>query len=185
MSAASLVKYLYFAHASRPRAERSLFRLIRRHSVSSIIELGIGSGRRAVRMIQVAQRYTRLGGVSYTGIDLFEARPAGVEGPTLKQVHKLLSQTGARVRLVPGDPLSALSRTANELTGTDLVVVGLDQDLDSVGRAWFYVPRLLHPGSKMVVEQAGADPKADHRYDPVSLDRIKELAKQHAPRRAA
>ena len=185
MPAASLVKYLYLSYVSSPRAERSLYRSLRSGKVSTIVEVGIGDGRRAARMISVAQRYSRLGAVRYTGIDLFEDRPAGTAGPTLKHVHKLLSASGARVRLVPGDPFGAMARAANELTGTDLVVISAGHDVDSLAKAWFYVPRLLHPQSLLVVEHVGADSKKDHHFESLSLDRIKHLAKLSSPRRAA
>ena len=185
MPAASLVKYLYLSYVASPQAERRLYRSLRSGKVSTIVEVGIGDGRRAARMISVAQRYSRLGTVRYTGIDLFEDRPIGETGPTLKQVHKLLVASGARVRLVPGDPFSALARAANELTGTDVVVVSAGHDIDALAKAWFYVPRLLHPQSMLFVEQKGADPKKDHQFELLPLDRIKHLAKLSAPRRAA
>lgn len=181
MPAASLVKYLYFSYLSSPRAERSLYRSLRRGKVSSIVEVGVGNGRRAARMIAVAQRYTRLGTVRYTGVDLFEGRPAGAGGPTLKHMHKLLSASGARVRLVPGDPYGGLARAANDLTGSDLVVVSGGHDAESLAKAWFYVPRLLQPQSMVYIEHIGADPKKDHRFELLSLDRVKDLAKLSAP----
>jgi hypothetical protein len=180
-----LVKYLYLSRLSSPRAERLLYRTIRQGKVSTIVEIGVGDGSRAARMIAVAQRYTRLGTVRYTGIDLFEDRPAGVVGPTLKGMHKRLSASGARIRLVPGDPFSALARAANDLTGTDLVVVCSGHDVDCLAKAWFYVPRLLHPQSRVLIEHASTGPKQEGQYELLGLDRIKHLAKLSAPRRAA
>jgi len=180
-----LVKYLYLSRLSTPRAERQLYRTIRRGKVSTIVEIGVADGHRAARMVAVAQRYSRLGTVRYTGIDLFEDRPAGASGPTLKSIHKLLSASGARIRLVPGDPFGGLARAANDLTGTDLVIVSAGHEVDSLGKAWFYVPRLLHPQSKVFVQHRGAGPKLEDHFELLALDRIKHLAKLSVPRRAA
>jgi hypothetical protein len=65
----------------------------------------------------------------------------------------LLKPTGVQVQLVPGDPYSALARVANNLTGTDLVVVAADQDPLALERAWFYFPRLLHTTSHVFAEE--------------------------------
>jgi hypothetical protein len=74
VACAGLVKFLYLAYLSNPASERVLYRAIRSRQPSSIVELGVGDGRRAVRLISVARRY-RLGGrVAYTAIDPFESR---------------------------------------------------------------------------------------------------------------
>jgi hypothetical protein len=43
---------------------------------------------------------------------------------------------------------------ANSLTGTDLLIVSADQQGESLDRAWFYVPRMLHDASVVLVEDA-------------------------------
>jgi hypothetical protein len=70
---------------------------------------------------------------------------------------------------------------ANELTGTDLVVISAGHDADSLARAWFYVPRLLHPQSMLFVEHVGSEPGKDHQFELLPLERIKHLAKLAAP----
>jgi len=104
-------------------------------------------------MIQVARRYQPVEPVWYTGIDLFEDRPSMSPGMTLIQAHRRLKRLGAKVRLVPGDPATALTRNANSLLRTDLIVVSAYQDPCSLAQAWFYVPRMLHEGSLVFVEQ--------------------------------
>ena len=46
-----------------------------------------------------------------------------------------------------------LARTANGLGTIDLLVIGADQDADSLARAWFYVPRLLDDNSHVLLEE--------------------------------
>ena len=135
-------------------------------------------------MIEAASLHVPQGRIHYTGIDLFEAR-SSMDGPgvTLKMAHRLLKATGARTQLLPGDPLTALSREANCLTGTDLVIISARQDRSSLARAWFYVPRMLHPGSQVYVEEVGRGgrPPVLRRLAP---DEIARLATP-APRRQA
>jgi hypothetical protein len=181
LSAASLLKYCYLAYLSRPSHERSLYRAIRRQGVHSIVELGIGEGTRTTRLIEVASRYLKDGCVRYTGIDLFEARPGSAPGMTLKRAHRMLSQLGAKVQLVPGDPYSALARTANSLTGTDLIVIGGDQDAESLAQAWFYVPRMLHEGSRVFVAEPSS-PGAAPEFRQLDQVTIARLAKQAGAR---
>ena len=58
------------------------------------------------------------------------------------------------VQLAPGDPHLALARTANALAGTDLLVVGADQDPEAMARAWSFVPRMIHDQSLIFREEA-------------------------------
>lgn len=104
-------------------------------------------------MIAVAQRYAAGKSVTYTGIDLFEARPVPGSGLTLKAAHQQLKATGAHIKLIPGDPLSALSRMANALQNTDLLVISGDQDVQSLEHSWFYMPRMLHQTSLVFIEK--------------------------------
>ena len=154
------LRYLYLAYFSQPASERSLYRLIRREKPQRIVEIGIGRALRAVRMIQVAARYR--GGadnIRYAGIDLFEARTVPASGMSLKEAHRVLKATAARVQLIPGDPLSALTRTANALAGTDLLIISAGHEKASLDAAWFYVPRMLHSRTRVLMEAPGAAEK--------------------------
>ncbi len=185
MSAASLLKYCYLAYAAKPAAERRLYRIIRRQRAGRIVELGIGDTVRAQRMIAVSGRYRGQEEVSYTGIDLFEARPEEHSALSLKQAYKQLTPSGARLKLLPGDPYSALARSANSLLNTDLIIIGADQDADSLERAWFYVPRMLHGNSTVLIEHVGEQPEAERRYHQLPAEDIAQLAELAAPRRRA
>lgn len=183
MAAASRWKCLFWAWFSRPRGDRALYRLIRRRRPRAIVEIGLRDGRRARRMIEMAQAYAAGATVSYAGVDSFELRPAGEAPLPLKQIFRQLKCTGARLRLLPGDPFAALARSANELTGTDLIVISRDQDPQSLARAWFYIPRMLHPGSEVYIEQA--DEKGAISMQRMAVSEIEELAAPLVRRRAA
>ena len=67
------LRYLYLAFFSKPAGDRPIYRHIRRHKSQRIMELGVGTLDRALRLIEVAAQ-AGPNRVSYTGIDLFEMR---------------------------------------------------------------------------------------------------------------
>ena len=76
-------------------------------------------------MIELASRFHPVGEICFTGIDLFEDRPAGQGvGITLRDAHRTLKATGARIRLMPGDAHEGLARVANGLGKVDLLLHG-------------------------------------------------------------
>ena len=152
------LRYLYLAYLSQPVADRPLYRCMRRQAIRRIVELGVGTLARATRMIEIAAAGVGAENVTYTGVDLFESRSvADSAGVSLKLAHRQLLGTGARIRLLPGDPFTALARAANGLTETDIVVISADQDAASLAKAWFYVPRMLHTASQVFVERRQSD----------------------------
>lgn len=151
--ALSRLRYLYWAYLSAPASDRVLYRTIRRQMPASIVELGIGDGRRTTRLLDVALRFREGQPVRYAGVDLFEARPATEAGLTLKHAYRLLGARGVQLRLAPGDPYSALARIANSLAGTDLLVIARDQDRESLERAWQFIPRMLHDRSLVFLQE--------------------------------
>jgi len=159
LSASNFFQYLRYAYAayfSKPASDRLLVRMVRKHRPRSIVELGVRSSERSVRLIRMATTYAD-GDIRYTGVDLFEQRPPEQPALTLKGTHRLLKQTGAKVQLAPGDPFMALARYANMLSNTDLVVISKDQDEEALNRAWFYLPRMLHEKSLVFQEETKGD----------------------------
>ena len=120
-----------------------------------IVELGIGTGGRTTAILRLAARFSPEATLHYTGIDLFEARTEK-DGPgmRLKDAHRMLQMPGVKAQLVPGDPFSALARMANSLPATDLILISKCQDHESLEKAWFYVPRMLHDRSIVLQEKA-------------------------------
>ena len=149
--------YVWLAYFSKPKGDRALFRLIKNHPIQSLVELGVGDASRAERIIDFARQFVPNGEFSYTGIDLFEGRPDHQEGTTLKEAHGRLKRLDAKVKLIPGDPFSALARSANSLAGTDLVLISRDIDQESLEKAWFYLPRMLHEKKMILTEQVVAE----------------------------
>ena len=183
----SRLKFAHLAWFSKPKGERWLWRHMRRYRVGHIVQLGVGDARRARLLVEVAQRFAPHGHVQYTGVDLFEAVPleagAARASLTLKEAHRRLTATGGKIRLVPGDPLTALRRVANALSGTQLLLISANTDEAALEQAWFYVPRMLNTDSLVLQERQLGDEQVE--WQRVERSQIESLARSAAPRRAA
>jgi hypothetical protein len=178
VAAASWFRYTYLAHFSRPKSVRHLYRLLKRQRVGRIVEIGISDLARSVRLVEVAQRYAGGRTVLFTGIDLFEARPAEMSRLSLKEAYRALHATGAKVRLAPGAAGTSLAAAANAHQNTDLILISAsvpDSDLKS---AWFYMPRMLHDRSEVMREACTAEGEPTFARIPAS--EIAERAGQDA-----
>jgi len=173
LSVGRLLRSLYLLYLSQPASRRGLYKAVRARPVRSIVELGVGLGGRTERILEIAA--WRAESLRYTGIDLFEARPAGTQGFSLKEAYAQLRLPRVRVQLVPGDPYTALMRVANALAGTDLLLISANQNRDSLARAWTWVPRMLTPTSLVFLEEAGTKEGQTH-WRQVPADEIQRLA---------
>ncbi len=186
MNAFKFVRHTYLCYFSQPVADRVLYRLLRKTAVTSIVEIGLGQLGRTRRLLELAAEKTPLEALKYAGIDLFESRAAERVGVDLKVAHKELKPVCGKLQLIPGDPFSALARSANSLTKTDLIVISHDLDADSLAKAWFYLPRMLHDRSLVYREETGKKP-GETIFRPLPRLEIEQLASTAARgmRRAA
>jgi hypothetical protein len=144
--------------------------------VQKIIEIGVGTGERAFRLIEVARQHFPGDQIAYTGVDPFEARtPDDGPGLSLKQTYRLLHATGARIRLVPSDPLAIFSAMANNLGVADLVLIGWPLERRLLPRTTYYLRRMLHDGSLVLLEEQ-TQPHAAKSVKVLSQERIQSLA---------
>jgi hypothetical protein len=177
------INYLYLAHFSKPAADRTLYRCVRRQQAARILQIGIATPHRALRLIATAGRGSAAG-VAYVALDQFEARPQENPGMALKDAYRVLKPTGARVQLVPGEIGPALARSANALGQMDLVVITSDYDETSIGAGWYYLPRMLHASSRVFLEKVHADASTPS-WRLLTSAEIAALAAENRPRRAA
>jgi hypothetical protein len=149
----SRLKIIYLLYLSKPSSDRLIYRAIVRKKVRRILELGIGEGKRALRMIDAAARLAPRAEIQYVGMDLFEARNE-TDGPGLSLIsaHRVLKQSGAWIKLIPGDPLNNLARMANDLGQFDLLIFSPQFKTHRLNPNWFFVPRLLHAQSMVYME---------------------------------
>jgi hypothetical protein len=154
LSILSQIRLIYSCHLSKPKSNRPVYRAIRQCHAQKIVELGVATGQRALRMIEVAKLSSPGQEIHYIGVDPFEGR-AESDGPglTLKAAHQLLRCDGVRVQLVPGNLADALVRVANSLGKVDLLIVPAALESPSFARAWFFVPRMLHERSLVFIDQ--------------------------------
>lgn len=154
VSKLSGLRYLHMCWLAKPVEDRLIYKTIKKQQIKSIVEFGLGDGQRCEKLIQVCQKFADGEQVRYTGIDLFESRPESEPQISLLTMHKRLNKTGAKVKLVPGDPESATARVANSLAGTDLILLTCDQSLDELDRFWFFLPRMVHDQSTLLVRES-------------------------------
>lgn len=171
------MKYVQLAWLSKPKAERLLYKEVRRRKVTRIVEVGMGTAERAASLIGVAQRYSPQANISFTGIDWFEERDAGAPPLPLIHAHRKLQLTGARVRLVPGFPPATLPQFANSLQRSDLILISSRLDDAALEPLWFYLPRMCQEGTLVLRESGSGDAQAFAAITAVELER-RAAAKQ-------
>lgn len=154
MSKLSSLRYFHMCWLAKPVEDRLIYKTIKKQRIKSIVEFGMGDGKRCEKLIQVCQKFAEGEQVRYTGIDLFESRPESEPQISLLAMHKQLNKTGAKVKLVPGDPESATARVANSLAGTDLILLTCKQSLDELDRFWFFLPRMVHDQSTLLFRES-------------------------------
>jgi hypothetical protein len=181
VSLANWLRYLHLIWFSRPRGCRQVYRRVNRTRARSFLQIGIPDLRQSGRIIRLASASGEPG-VRYSAIDPFETRDVG-NPLTLKQAHIALRKTPAQVKLLPGMPGEVLARSANALGTIDLILISADWSVESIGRGWLYVPRLLHDRSVVLLESRNG--KGDVTYRELPRAEIEALARRHTLRRAA
>jgi hypothetical protein len=179
----SWLKYTQLAHLSKPRSVRQLYRLVKRHKICRIVEVGVSDLERSLSLIRVAERYAVDGRVAYTGIDWFDARSADQTPLTLKQAHSRLQTTSGQVRLVPGEPGRSLRAIANAHQHTGLLLISAAVADSELAAAWYFVPRMLDAASIVLRERL--DAAGEPEFERFSTTEIGKLAHQATARRAA
>jgi hypothetical protein len=174
VAAANWFRFAYLAYASRPKSVRQLFRLVKRHEIRRIVEVGLSDVKRSISLIEVAQRFAGDQKVSHSGLDWFDARPPQMSPLLLKDAYCALHTTGANVRLVPGAPAASLAAIANSHQNTDLILISSAVTNDELASAWFYVPRMLHNRSVVLREELSST--AEPSFEWLSLSQIAEWA---------
>ncbi|MCA9178480.1 MAG: hypothetical protein KDB14_28665 [Planctomycetales bacterium] len=182
MKVITYLKQLYLAHLSKPVGDRTIYQAIRRHRPRRIVVLGVGDGERVARILHLAAQLNDAK-LQFTGQDLFEGRGSEGGGMKLKDAHRRFATDRVNSRLAPGDVQSVLSRMANSLTDTDLMVVTNEHAEVALEAAWYYVPRMLHEQSVVLCQLPGA---ADAAFEVVTRKEVEaRAARCHQPRRAA
>lgn len=170
-----LIQRLWFQYFSTTPADRPLLSALANKAIRSVVEIGIADTARTRKVWEaLAFRRENLP-LRYTGIDPFESRPQGHPPLSLKQAYSELRRDGVQVKLVPGDPATALHRTANSLTGTDLLIISATIDAGNLARAWTWMPRMLHAGT--IIFQEVRDAAGAGQWQRLSIVEIQHRAR--------
>lgn len=183
MAGLSRLRLFYLLHLSKPASDRLVYREIRRMKARKVVELGLGTGQRAVQIIEVLKDFHNVRDIRYTGVDLFEARTAA-DGPgiSLREAYCLLKATGARIQLVPGSVGEALSRIANGISQIDVLVISARIPPEQLTQAWFFLPRMICATTQVFQETLAASGGTAMRL--LEAQEVEQLATQ-GQRRAA
>lgn len=150
----STISYMHLTMFAKPVCDRAIYKLIRKNKYRSFVEIGLQDGKRSLNMIQVAKKFAVSSNVRYTGVDQFDAREEGDRKLSLIDMHRRLKAIDAKTQLVPGDIQPAIARIANSHVRTDLIVISAGFDVDSLDASWFYFPRMLHSGSRVLIQRS-------------------------------
>lgn len=180
MKPVSAIQLLHWTTLAKPACDRAIFRAIKKLQARSIVEIGLGDGVRAERIIQVAQKFGAGQTVRYTGIDLFEGRPEEESPLKLIEMHKRLSAYGVKPQLVPGEVAPSIRRIANSNTRTDLMIISAGCSEADLEASWFFIPRMLCAGSSLMLQS-----DVDGSFVTKSRLDIERLADQRTGRREA
>ena len=185
MSAGAILRSTWLLYFSQPANDRALYKAVKGRAFRSVLELGLGDGTRTTRLLEVLSWEAGNLPLKYTGIDLFEGRPAGQKGLTLKQAFATIRAPEVKVQLVPGTPYDGLLRCANGLPDTDLIIISADQTAGDLERAWKYFPRTLHNETLILREQTAQGGKTV--FQPLPVTEVHRLARESSKtqRRAA
>jgi hypothetical protein len=176
LSAGALIRSTWLLYLSQPASDRALYKAVKGRTIRSVIELGVGDGSRTTTLFEVLGWNGENLPLRYTGIDLFEARAAGSKGLTLKQAFATIRAEGVKVQLVPGTPHDALARCANQLAGTDLLLIAADQQASDLERAWKFIPRTIHKETLILREQSAGAGKTV--FQPLTFLEVERLARE-------
>ncbi len=172
--------YMHLTMFAKPVCDRAIYKLIRKNKFRSFVEIGMETGTRCLNMIQVAKKYGVSDNVRYTGVDQFDARgPESINLPLI-EMHKKLKTTDAKAQLVPGDVPAAIARIANSHVRTDLIVVSSVVEAEDLDACWFFVPRMLHSGSLVLIQDSDRQ-----EFRTMNRLEVERVAEKRTPSRVA
>ena len=176
MKPISAFKFFQMTWLSKPVPDRLIYKLIKRRSIRSIVEIGLSDGERCNNLIAVAKKFSPDEKIKYTGVDLFDAREEGAEPLKLIEMHRKLNAVDAKTQLVPGDLASALPRIANGHARTDLVIISAGFNESDFEKTQMFLPRMLHAGSVVLIQ----DYEDEDFYEHSQLE-IEKMVAQSKP----
>ena len=103
---------------------RRLAKMIKRTNASSVLEIGVGDGSRAVAVTETLSGDRSEKEILYAAIDLFEMGGGG--NTTLKDFHQTLRGSAAKAKVFPGEVEPNLPRVAHTIGPVDLILISAE-----------------------------------------------------------
>lgn len=155
MARLSWLQRLYWRHLSKPVAYRALFEYLIEHPIASILEVGIGDGKRLEQVLSLVNIRPGVKQLRYAGVDLFESGDPKAGHLRLKDVHRKLAEKNIKANLIPGDAASSLMRVSHMVLPSDLIIIDDSWGEDTANGAALsqWLPRLAHESTAIFARQ--------------------------------
>lgn len=153
MSRLSWLQRLYWRYLAKPASCRDLFLYASAEPIGSILEIGMGNGKRIQALAPLCHLPPHVDKLRYASLDPFESGTGG--RLSLKGAHRLLNDLGVKAHLIPGDSLTGIVRVAHTILPSDLVIMdgnwGDGSEQAALLEQW--LPRLCHSESGVFVSR--------------------------------
>lgn len=108
---------------SQPAGDRALYKAVRGHQITSVLEVHVGDGSRSQTLVQWLREQGQEGPIRYAAVDPFDM--GGENHMSLKQFHTELGRLGTKPLPVPhtGNLGMALKRVLHTIGPVDLIVL--------------------------------------------------------------
>lgn len=136
-----------------------IFTEVKRIRPKNIMEIGVWTGERARKMINIASSFHPKDLIHYYGFDLFEIMDKekynseiSKQPPSLSEVQSKLDLTGANIHLYKGDTINTLPELDNNLPYMDFIFIDGGHSLDTIANDWHYASKLMKKGSVAIFD---------------------------------
>ena len=149
----------YYDTFRAPKRYRYLFETIRDIRPTSILEVGVWNGKRAMEMLTLARELSPNVSIKYYGFDLFEALADAMyrdeiskKPPTQAEVRALIETTGADAQLFAGNTLETLPKAIRELPKVDFMFIDGGHSYDTILSDWEACAELMHERTVVIFD---------------------------------
>ncbi len=122
-----------------------LCKQLKRLSVHSVLEIGVGDGSQAIAVMETLSRQSE--SIRYYAVDEFEM--AG--GVNLKQFHQTLRNHNIHPQLFPGPVDRGLMKIAHTIGSVDLILMANTSVIDNNPAVAGMLSRISHEGTSVLV----------------------------------
>lgn len=157
---------IHVKYAKKPRRYRQILHEIRERQPTTIIEVGVYEGARAVEMIEAASLGRSPEEIQYFGFDLFEMMTPETFDKELSKwplteskIRAKLQKTGAEINLFKGFTSDTLPKFAEERGGNtvDFAFIDGGHAIDTIQSDWDTIKEIISTGSSVLFDDYYVD----------------------------